>query len=107
MFGLVCESVIRRKGEFAIRLAVGSSPGQILRLVLAEVLRNGTIGVALGAWMGVLLHGAVQATLPTGSEPSPLVLLGMPALMYVVMSLAVLLPAARASRTDPGRLLRA
>ncbi|HTY41417.1 MAG TPA: ABC transporter permease [Thermoanaerobaculia bacterium] len=106
VFAVFRDSVLRRRREFAIRLALGSSPRRIREYVFAQALGRGTLGVGLGVWIGIALYRAIQAALPTGAEPSLVVAVAMPILMYVVIGLAVYLPARHASRTDAAELLR-
>jgi len=106
VFAVFREGVLRRRREFAIRLALGSSPGRIRVQIFAEALWRGTLGICLGVLLGVALHRAIQAALPTGVGPSLVVAVAMPTLMYLVIGLAVFLPARHASRTDAAKLLR-
>jgi predicted permease len=106
VFAVFRDGVVRRRREFAIRLALGSSPRRLRDLILAEALRRGTLGIGVGVSLGVALYRAVQAALPTGAGPGLLVAVAMPILMYLVIVLAVFLPARHASRTDAAKLLR-
>ena len=106
VFAVFREGVLRRRREFAIRLALGSSPGRIREQIFAEALWRGTLGICLGVLFGVALYRAIQAALPTGAGPSLFVAVAMPILMYLVIGLAVFLPARHASRTDAAQLLR-
>ncbi|HTR01799.1 MAG TPA: FtsX-like permease family protein, partial [Thermoanaerobaculia bacterium] len=106
VFAVFRDSVLRRRREFAIRLALGSSPRRLREHVFAEAFGRGTLGVALGVGLGVALYRAIQAALPTGAGPSLVVAASMPALMYAVIGLAVYLPARHASRADAAGLLR-
>lgn len=100
------DGVLRRTREFAIRLALGSSPGRIRKQIFADALGRGTMGIGIGVPLGMALYRAIQAALPTGSSPSLLVAVIMPPVMYVIVGLAVSVPAWHASRADPARLLR-
>lgn len=106
VFAIFRDGVLRRRREFAVRLALGSSPGLIRRQIFAEALWRGTFGISLGVLLGVALYRAIRAALPTGAGPSLLVVGAMPFLMYLVIGLAVSLPARHASRTDAAQLLR-
>ncbi len=106
VFAIFRDSVLRRRREFAVRLALGSSPRRIREQIIAEALWRGTLGIGVGALFGVALYRAFQAALPTGVGPSFFVAVVMPILMYLVIGLAVFLPAWHASRTDAARLLR-
>jgi len=106
VFAVFRDGVLRRRREFAIRLALGSSPRRIREQIFGEALWRGTLGICLGVLLGVALYRAIQAALPTGSGSSLLVAVVMPSLMYLVIGLAVSLPARHASRTDAAQLLR-
>jgi ABC-type antimicrobial peptide transport system permease subunit len=106
VFAIFRDGVLRRRREFAIRLALGSSPSRLRERIFAEALRRGTLGICLGSLLGVALYRAIQAALPTGAGPSLFVAVAMPILMYLVIALAVYLPARHASRTDAAQLLR-
>jgi putative ABC transport system permease protein len=106
VFAVFRDGVLRRRREFAIRLALGSSPRGICERVFAQALRRGTLGICLGLLFGVALYRAIQAALPTGASPSLFVVVVTPMSMYLLIGLAVLLPATQASRTDPAQILR-
>lgn len=106
VFAVFRDGVLRRRREFAVRLALGSSPRRIREQIFSEALSRGTLGVCLGVLFGVALYRAIQAALPTGTGTSLYVAVVMPILMYLVVGVAVLLPALHASRTDAARLLR-
>jgi predicted permease len=106
VFAVFRDGVLRRRREFAIRLALGSSPGRIRAQIFGDALVRGTLGIGLGVVSGVALYRAIQAALPTGSGHSVFVGVAMPLSMYLVIVLAVYLPARHASRTDAAQLLR-
>ena len=106
VFAVFRDAVLRRRREFAVRLALGSSPKHIREQVFAEALGRGTLGICVGVLLGMALYRAIQAALPTGAGPNLIIAVAMPTLMYVVISLAVLVPAVHASRTDAAELLR-
>jgi len=106
VFAVFREGVLRRRREFAIRIAIGASPRRISAQVFSEALLHGTLGILVGVLLGVALYRAIQAALPTGAGTSLSVAAVMPALMYLIIGLAVFLPAKHASRTDAAQLLR-
>jgi putative ABC transport system permease protein len=106
VFAVFRDGVVRRRREFAIRLALGSSPRGIHEQIFAEALRRGTLGIGIGVLLGVALYRAIQAALPTGAGTSFFVAVAIPTLMYLIVGLAVVLPARHAGRTDPAPLLR-
>ena len=106
IYAVVADSVGRRRGEFGIRMALGAQAGQILRLVLSQGMRRVALGLALGlpAAYGA---GRVLSSLTVGVPPSDLIALGgVASFLAGVAVLACWIPALRASRTEPGTLLR-
>jgi putative ABC transport system permease protein len=106
VFAVFRDGVLRRRREFAVRLALGSSPGRLFKQIFAEALGRATLGMGIGVLLGVALYRAIQTALPTGAGVSLSVAAAMPALMYLVIAVAVFVPARQASRTDAAELLR-
>ena len=106
VYGVISHFVQRRSREFAIRLALGQSPAHIVRRIVAR----GAALVALGGTVGVVLAVLVARLLTSllyGVDASdPMSMAGAVAILVVVGMLAALVPARRASSTDPATLLR-
>jgi hypothetical protein len=106
LYGVVAYAVSRRTQELGIRMALGSSPASILRLML----RQGTVIVSIGAALGVSL--ALVSMRSLGSmlfEVDPLdppTLTASVLFVVVVALLATFVPAWRASRLSPVTALR-
>jgi predicted permease len=99
-------SVAERRHELAIRSALGGTPRQIRNLVLSSGGKLMIAGLAIGA-AGALLTGRLLARALYGvSSSDPATLAAVGATVSVVGLLACLVPAIRASRVDPGTLLR-
>ncbi len=106
IYALISYSVNQRTKEIGIRMALGASASLVQRDVLAKTLRLALAGVALGTigsfalskWIGSLLFG----TTPT----DPATFSGVILLLCTVALVAAYIPARRASRIDPMRLLR-
>jgi ABC-type antimicrobial peptide transport system permease subunit len=106
LYGVTSYAVSLRRTEIGIRMALGATRGSVIRLVLARVsmLVGGGIvaGLAIGAWASRFV-----STLLYGLEPGdPGTLLGAAATLAVIGAAAGWLPANRASRLDPTRVLR-
>lgn len=106
LYGVAAYAVNRRKMEIGIRLALGATAGQVMRMVLGRIgglVALGLIGgTALSLWSGRFV-----ATLLFDLEPRDLsTLLGAMVLLTGVAMLAGWLPARRASRIDPTVVLR-
>ena len=106
IYGVLAYLVAQRTREIGIRVALGSTPGGILQLVL----REGSKLVAVGFVLGVIAAAALQKTvanLTYGVRPfDPLVLLSVMALLGAIALLACAVPARRAMRVDPMVALR-
>ena len=107
MYGVISQSVAQRVPEIGIRVALGASPGQMLRLVLREGLLLASIGLAIG--LAAALAGTrLLSSLLFGVEATdPLTFVVVSLALVVVALLATYLPARRAMRIDPVVALRA
>ncbi len=69
LYGVTSYGVVRRKGEIGIRVALGATPGNVVRLVLSRV----ALLVGIGAFAGLLpAHWSVSSKHPTAHSPSTL-----------------------------------
>jgi len=106
-YGVIAYSVAQRTQEFGIRLALGASRADMLRLVLLQglVLSGAGIGIGLIAAINVtrLLSGMLFEVRPG----DPLVYGAAASILATVAMLACYVPARRASRVDPMVALRA
>jgi putative ABC transport system permease protein len=105
LYGLVSYSVARRTREFGIRLAIGASPASILQLVLSQGTRLAAIGLIVGLLLSFAAGKAVIATFPAASGVSN-IYVPVALALGIVIALAALIPARRASRVDPNVALR-
>ena len=106
-------SVLRRLREIGTLRALGVRRGPVVRIVLAEALLIGGLGLALGAVAGALLGGLwIHRTLPhllgwLLALHAPWARAGLVALATVAVCLvAAILPARRAARLEPAMALR-
>lgn len=106
LYGVVAYSVSRRTVEFGVRMALGSSQGRILGLVLGQ----GAALALVGAGLGLLLAFASMrgfASLLFEVEPfDPPTLVGAVVVVLAVALLATFVPARRACRLSPMTALR-
>jgi predicted permease len=106
LYGVTSYAVSRRRTEIGIRMALGAAPGGVVRMVLWRV------AVLVGA--GVIAGGAASlwaskfvATLLYGLQPrDPVTLVGAALVLSLIGALAGWIPARRAARIDPARVLR-
>ncbi len=101
IYGVLAYAVGQRIREFGIRMALGATPGNVLRLVLKDGLQIAIAGVALGVCAALALTHYL-ATMLYGVQPiDPATFVGVPALLILVALAACGLPARRATRVDP------
>jgi putative ABC transport system permease protein len=106
LYGVTSYAVNRRRTELGIRMALGAAPGGVVRIVLQRVAILVGTGVVVG---GVVswVSARFVATLLYGLQPQdPVTLTGAAVLLGAIGALAGWLPARRASRIDPARVLR-
>ena len=106
LYGVISYSVSQRTREIGIRMALGASRLQVLRLVIGQGLRLTGIGIALGLGGGVAVSRALSSMLFGLSPFDPVAYLGVSVFLVVIALLAVFLPANRAASVDPMAALR-
>lgn len=106
IYGLIAYSVAQQRREIGVRLALGASRAQIRRVVVGDGVRLALMGLGVGLALAVALARVVAAAL-YGVGPTDPVTLSAVALVFLGVALAAsLVPAERASRTDPMGILR-
>lgn len=107
LYGVIAYGVAQRARELGVRLALGAERRDVVALVLREGLALALLGIALGAG-GALLATRLLRGLLFGITPTdPLVFGGVALLLAGTALVASWLPARRAARLDPMRVLRA
>jgi putative ABC transport system permease protein len=106
LFGMISGSVARRRGELAVRLALGATHGRIIRLVVSEGARLVAIGLLI-AVPGIYMAGEALRGFLIGVSPfdGP-TLVGVAGGLVAVALLACYLAARRVTTIAPERLLR-
>jgi putative ABC transport system permease protein len=106
LYGVIAFSVGRRTREIGIRIAIGASPRQILRLVLWRGGRQVAIGTVLGFALAFLIGSGVSGIMFMVNPADPVVYALFGSLLIGITILATLVPARKASRIDPLAALR-
>jgi len=106
LYGVVAYSVAKRTVELGIRLALGASPGQVLALVMQEVVRLVAVGVLVGVPVAYALTRLMTSQLYEVAPGSAGIFGASVAIIAVLAALAGLIPAVRASTIDPKQALR-
>jgi putative ABC transport system permease protein len=106
LYGVRSYLVSRRTREFGVRMAVGASPIDVLRLVMREAIVTTTAGLAIGLGLGVLLGWGMSFLIYEVSPYDPLTLGGATGVLAIASLLASVIPARRAARVMPMSALR-
>ncbi len=106
VYSVMAYAVAQRTREIGIRMALGASSRDVLRLVLQQGARLAVVGSIIGVIGGFFLRRIMASFLYGLSANDPLVLCFVPWIMISVMVLACWLPARRATKIDPMAALR-
>ena len=100
LYGVVAYSVARRTREMGVRIAMGATPADMKRMVLAEAARVVGVGAMVGL-AGAFAAGRLLTKMVYGVKPGDPLLLGVACLVLMgAAAVAGYLPARRASRID-------
>jgi ABC-type antimicrobial peptide transport system permease subunit len=106
LYGVMSYAVAQSTRELGLRMALGAGASNLLRLVISRGLRLTAGGILFGAVAALALAKLLGQLLYRVSPHDPLVFGSALAVMTITAVSACLLPAWRASRTDPARVLR-
>ena len=106
IYGVVAYSVAQRTREMGIRLALGATPQQVLRLVLGHGMRLVALGVVMGVAGALGLAQFVRGFLYEMSPADPVSFLAATAVLGVIALLSCYVPSRRVLRVDPMVALR-
>jgi predicted permease len=103
---LMFQQTQSRTREFGVRLALGAPPRSVLNLVLARGGWLSAAGVTLGLAGSLLLAPLVKSFLFDVRPQDPATFVGAAVVLAMVSGAAAVIPALRASRTNPAAVLR-
>ena len=106
IYGLVAETVAARTREIGVRMALGASPGDIVRRVLQRGLALAAAGLAAGILAALALSRLLSSLLFGVGAGDPVTYAVVSAILLVVSAAACWIPARRATRVDPVTALR-
>lgn len=106
IYGVISYSVSQRTQEIGIRIALGASQENVLRLVLRQGVRLALLGSAIGIAGSLLLMRLLASQLYEVKPTDPFTLMGTALLMLGIALGASYIPAHRATRVDPMVALR-
>jgi ABC-type antimicrobial peptide transport system permease subunit len=106
LYGIISYMVVRRRNEIGIRMAMGASDSNILRMILGEGLGLTAIGLVIGTVLAVIGGRAAQAILFGVDPADPITFALAIGGLTVIALVASLAPAVRATRNHPMQVLR-
>jgi putative ABC transport system permease protein len=106
LYGVISYMVGERLHEIGLRVALGATSADVMRMVMRQGLSLVVAGGAVGLAGAVLVSRAMHGLLVDVSPTDPLTLVAATALLTIVAVLGCLAPARRAVRVDPIVALR-
>jgi putative ABC transport system permease protein len=106
VYSVIAFLVTQRTREIGVRVALGARTGDVVRMVLGEGGLLAGIGVLVGAAIGFALTGLLTRFLFGVAATDPLSFVGVALLLMGVALVASYVPARRAARVEPMRVLR-
>lgn len=106
VYAVMAYAVSQRTQEFGVRMALGATAGDVLRLVLRQSLILALLGIAAGLLIAAGVTRLLADFLYGVSPFDPLIFAGVPLVLGLIALLACWLPAWRATRVNPVEALR-
>ncbi|MBV9763049.1 MAG: ABC transporter permease [Acidobacteriaceae bacterium] len=106
VYGVMSYSVRRRVQEIGIRMSLGASPQEVLKMVLKQAAGLAFVGIVIGLSGSMLLIRSLMGMLYGIRVMDPITLIPTPIILLVLVILSSYIPARRAMRVDPAVALR-
>jgi predicted permease len=106
LYGVLSTVVRQRTAEIGVRMALGASPGRILRFVVGHGLRLSAAGLALGLIAALALTRGMTTMLVGVRPTDPMTFGAMGTMFLLIAAVSSWLPARRAAGLDPTAALR-
>jgi ABC-type antimicrobial peptide transport system permease subunit len=107
IYSVVAFSVARRRGEMGVRMALGATAAQVVRMVVREMMALVGTGVVAGFALAAFLAPALRSLLIGVRPLDTATFAGVGVLVATVALLTAWLPARRAAEANPAAVLRA
>jgi predicted permease len=106
IYGVISYSVIQRKQEIGIRIALGAQRHRVFGMILGYGLRMAALGVVIGLLVSFAVTRAMSSFLYGIKPADPVTFVTLSLFLTITALLACYLPARRAASVDPMRALR-
>ncbi len=106
LYGVIAYSMSQRRHEFGVRMALGASRGDLLRLVIGQGAVLAGIGLAVGLAIAFGVSRLLSALLFGVSSTDPLIFTAVPLTLGAAAMVACYIPARRAAALDPVAAIR-
>jgi len=106
IYGVTAYTVTQRQQEIGLRMAIGASRGDVLKLIIRQGMSLMLVGLAAGLLLSLCLTWVLSSLLFSVRAYDPVSLLGAAVALALVALIACSLPAWRATRVDPLVALR-
>ena len=106
LYASLSYTVVQRRAELAVRMALGARGRSILRLVAVEGLVTAAVGVAAGAATSLSLGRVLRNQVYGVPTADPVTLVSISVVLMIAVAAACVAPALRAVRIDPALVLR-
>jgi putative ABC transport system permease protein len=106
LYGVISYAVAQRTQEVGIRVALGATGSEVVRMVMRQGLKLAAAGLAIGLLLALLLKSVLKGLLVGVSATDPATLAVTALTLLLVAALASYVPARRAARVDPMVALR-
>jgi ABC-type antimicrobial peptide transport system permease subunit len=107
LYGITSYQIARRTSEIGLRMALGASRGNVIRMVMRGALMQVALGLGLGIPVAILGAHFMQSQLYEVSSWNPVILIGSAMVLLLCAAFAGFLPARRAASIEPVIALRA
>jgi ABC-type antimicrobial peptide transport system permease subunit len=107
IYGVIAYFVTQRTPEIGVRIALGATRRDVVRLVLGQAMRPVAIGAAVGVVAALAASEVLASQLFQVSRTDPLTIAIVVATLVGVALVASAVPARRAASVDPTRALQA
>src|SRR5579864_4140077 len=106
IYGLLMQSVVRRTKEIGIRMALGASRQNVVRVILLQAFTTVFAGICSGLAATLILVRFIGGLLYDVHPQNPLMLAAVSIVLILTSAFACFIPARRATTVDPLQALR-